>query len=144
METNSSRTVTCTTSANHFITAASEFPSYVSRKRSFSAVSTGGGYQYCAYKYDGTINTVYIPNWGSLSNADKKKVFSERKKKGVKLWDWKGSKSGNNIDNLKELEKQNYKFKSKIKLLKKKVTNNNDEGDVNNEPEDSGKTFGGK
>ena len=69
MTTNPSRTVKYTTAANHLSTAVSEFPSYVSMNMSVSAVSTGGGDQYSAYKRCGTINTVYIPNWVSLSNA---------------------------------------------------------------------------
>ena len=70
-------------------------------------ISTGGGYQDCAYKSDGNINTEYIPNWISLSNADKKKVIYERNRQGVKLGGGKGSMTGNNLDKLKKLKNQN-------------------------------------
>ena len=97
-----------------------------------SAVSTVGGDQYGAYTADGSITTGYIPNWRSLSKAEKKKFISERKKQGkkqgVKLGDGNGIKTGNDLDDIKELKKQNPKFKKKIKALKKKVTNHNDEG----------------
>ena len=117
-----------TTTANHLSTTVSEFPEYVNRNRSVSAVSTVGGYQYGAYTADGSISTGYIPNWRSLSKAEKKKFISERKKQGVKLGDGNGIKTGNDLDDIKELKKQNPKFKKKIKELKQKVTNHNDEG----------------
>ena len=47
------------------------------------------------------------------------------------------------MDKLKELKKQNSKFKGKIKELKEKVKNYNDEGDDNDKPEDYGDQFGG-
>ena len=62
----------------------------------------------------------------------------------MKLGDGKGSKTGNEIDKIKEIKKKNYKFKRNIKALKKKVTNENDEVDDNDEPEDAGDQFGGK
>ena len=62
----------------------------------------------------------------------------------MKLGDAKGSKTGNDLDKLKELKKQNSKFKRNTKELKKKFTNDNYEGDDNDEPEDDGDQFGGK
>ena len=112
-------------------------------KRSVSAVSTWGGDQDGAYKADGTINTGYISNWRQLSNEDKKKVLSERKKQGVKLVDGKVIKTWNELDNIKELKEKKSNFKTNTKSLKKKVTNKNDEGDDNEEPEDAGEHFGG-
>ena len=109
-----------------------------------SSVSTGNGYQDGTYKADRIINTRYILNWISLSDSYKKKFISERKKQGVKLGDGKVSNTGNDLDKLKELKKQNTKFKSRIKALKKKVKNDNDDGDDNDEPEDAGDQFGGK
>ena len=107
------------------------------------AVSTGSGDQYGALKYDRNINTGYIPNLGSFSNAYKKKIIAERNNQGLKLGNGKGSKTGNKLDKLKELKKKNSKFKRKIKELKKKVTNNNDEGDDNDKPKYSGDQIGG-
>ena len=51
----------------------------------------------------------------SISNTDKKKVISEINKQGLKLGDGEVSKTGNEPDKLKELEKQNSKFKRNIK-----------------------------
>ena len=56
----------------------------------------------------------------------------------MKLGDGKGSRTLNDLDNIKELKKQKSKFKRNIKALKKKVTNENDEVDDNDEPEDAG------
>ena len=131
METNPSGTILYTTADNHLITDVFEFPEYVSRNRSVSAVSTGGGDKEGAYKFDVNISTACIPNCRYLSYSDKKHVIDESKNKGVKLGDWKGSKTGNEQDNIKELNKKKSKFKRNIKSLKKKVTNNNDEGDDN-------------
>ena len=63
--------------------------------------------------------------------------------KGVKLGYGKLSKTGNDIDKLKELKKQNSKFKRNTKDLNKKVTQEKDdnEGDDNAEPEDAGNKF---
>ena len=57
----------------------------------------------------------------------------------MKLGDGKGSRTLNDLDNIKELKKQKSKFKRNIKALKKKVKNYNGEGDDNDKPEDSGK-----
>ena len=43
-----------------------------------SAVRTGGGDQDGVYKAEITINAIYIPDWILLSNADKKKVITEK------------------------------------------------------------------
>ena len=113
-------------------------------KRSVSDVITGGGDQVGAYKADGTINTTYIPNCIYLSNADKKKVIDERKKQGARLGDGKGSKTGNEQDNIKELNKKKSKFKRNIKSLKKKITNDNYGGDNTDKTDDADDKFGGK
>ena len=126
MVTNPSETVSYTTAENYLITSVSDFSKYVSRNKSVSAVSTGGGYQEAAYKVDGTINTGYIPNWRSLSNADNKKVISEKKKKKVKVGDRKVSNTGNELDKIKELKKQNLNFKRNPKFTMKKVTQEKD------------------
>ena len=68
-------------------------------------VSTGGVDQDSAYKSEGTINTRYIPNLGSLSNAYKKKVISKSNNKGVKLGYGKGSKTGNNLNKIRQFKK---------------------------------------
>ena len=113
-------------------TFISEFPAYVSRKSIVSDVGTAGGDQEGDYKPDGTINTGYIPNWIYLSNTDKNKVIDEEKNQGVKLSYGKGSKTVNELDNIKELNKQNLNIKGNIKALKKKAKqeNDNDNGDL--------------
>ena len=101
MATNPSGKVSYTTASNNLITAVSELPEYLSRNMSVSDVIIGGGDQEGDYKADGTINTGYIHNWGSLSNAYKIKDIPERKKQGVKLGDWKRSNTVNELDNIK-------------------------------------------
>ena len=75
-----------------------------------------------------------------------KRKKSERKKQGVKLGYMKWSKTGNKIDKLKELKKHDFKFKSNIKYLKKKVTQGKYNYEVydNEKPKDAGDQFGGK
>ena len=53
---------------------------------------------------------------------DKKKVISEINSQGFKLGCVKGRKTGNELDNIKELKNQNSNFKSNIKALKNKVS----------------------
>ena len=108
-----------------------------------TVVVTWGGDQDGDYKSDININKWYSYNWILLLNADKKKVISKRRKQRVKVGDVKGSKTGNEINKIKKLKRQNSKLKRKIKALNKKVTNDNDEWDDNNKPEDSGDQFGG-
>ena len=109
-----------------------------------SDVSTGGGDQDGAYKSDVTINNGYIPNWRYLSNSEKNKVIDKRNKQGLKVGDEKGSNNTNELDKIKYLKKKNSKLKRNIKALKKKVTNDNDEGDDNDEPRYAGDQFGRK
>ena len=63
----------------------------------------------------------------------------------MKLGYWKGSKTGNEKDKLKELKKNKSKLKRDIKLLKKRVLQrkDDDEGDGNEEPEYTGDEFVG-
>ena len=109
--------------------------------RSVSGVSIGGGNQYGAYKSDKTINNGYIPNQKYILNANKQKVISERKQQGVKLGDCNVSRTGIDIYKLNELKNLNSKFKRNAKELKKKVTNDSDKGDDNDEPEYNGDQF---
>ena len=63
--------------------------------------------------------------------------------KGVKIGYGKGSKTGNEIDEIKELEKKKSKFKGRIKALNNQVANDIDKGDDNDNHEDYGDKFGG-
>ena len=129
METNPSGILSYTTASNRLSTSFSEMPEYLSMPMIVSDFSTGGGYQDGSYKSDVTINTLYIPNLISLSNSDKKKFIAERKKQGVKSVDGKVSRTINELYKLKKLKRQNFKAKGNIKALKKKLANDNYEGD---------------
>ena len=124
--------------------AFSKFPSYLFNNSIVSYLITVSGYQEDVWKACGTIKTGHTPNWKVVFNADKKKFIPERNSQGVKLVGRKGRKTGNELDNIKELKNQNSKFKSNIKALKKRVTNDNDEGDDNDKTEDAGDQFGVK
>ena len=64
----------------------------------------------------------------------------------MKLGYGKGSKTGNDLDKTRELNKNNSKFKRNIIALNKKVIQEKygDKGDDNDKPEDSGNQFGWK
>ena len=62
----------------------------------------------------------------------------------LKLSDGKVIKIENNLYNIKKLKQQNFNFKRKIKGLKKKVKNRNDEGNDNEEREHACDQFIGK
>ena len=80
METNPSGTVSYTTEENNSRPYLYELLQDVSRYNSLIAFSKGGEYGEGDYKHFGTINTRYIPNRISLSNAKKEKNIHERKK----------------------------------------------------------------
>ena len=56
----------------------------------------------------------------------------------------KVSNTGNELANLKELQKQSYKFKRNTKAVRRRFKNNNDKGLDNRKPEDASDKFGGK
>ena len=144
--------VSYTTVANHMSTAVSRLPEFISMNRNISGLQTGRDTNEDSgiRNADGSIKTGFIPGWKDLSNDDKKTVYEERKRLGVKYnHSGKGgpnkSKSGGNT---KTLKKAVNKLKRQVKALKattkdKGDTNDNDDsGDDNND--DAGDQFGGK
>lgn len=145
--------VTYTMAANHLSTAVSELPEYIAKNRNVSGVGTHQGNSSDdsngIYNHDGTIKTGHIPNWRSLSEADRNKVKAERKKLCITK---AGNSSGANdssskadANRLKQLSAQNKKMKRQIKALKrsnkKSSGNSNDDSDGDT---DAGDQFGGK
>ena len=102
------------------------------------------------YDKDGNIITDRIENWHKLSMKDKKIVFAERKRLGVK------GPSGNkqavqyNPEREKQLADSNKKHKRTIKALKKRLSKNgvddstNEADESDDDSTDPGDAFGGK
>ena len=141
-------TVTYVTAANHLSTAVSELPEYISRSRNVSQVTWSDTKNPEIHNADGSIKTGEIPDWTTLTYNDKKKVFAERKRLGIR-YKSEGNeqgkkKSGSDVNKMKQLEKQNKLYKRKIKALKR--SNDDEEKDDQNEEkvEDAGDAFGGK
>lgn len=155
--------ITYTMAANHLSTAVSEFPEYIAKNRSIAGVSKTGdddGEDGSAsiYNADGTINTGYIPNYRSLSQSDRDKVDAERKRLGISRPSGKKGKgsggrgggssmSPGDSNRLKQLSKQNRKYKRTIKSLKRSKATNDDSSDDNNDDDDdtdAADQFGGR
>ena len=146
--TSSPDTVTYVTAANHLSTAVSELPEYISRNRNVSQVTWKDTKNPAIHNADGSIKTGEVPGWAQLTYDDKKKVFAERKRLGIR---YKGQgnkrgkeKSGSDVNKMKQLEKQNKLYKRKIKALKRSNDGEDEEEDQNEEKvEDAGDAFGG-
>ena len=138
--------ITFTTAANHLTAALSILPDFVARSR-VSNVSTSAGHESARiYRADGSIETGFIKEWGSLSKEDKTKVFNERKRLGIKRG--KGGKKPNgDSEQLKKAQTQlktlNKELNSKIAALKK-VRFSNEEQKEDETPDDAGNQFGGR
>ena len=139
--------LTYTTCANHISTAVSELPEFLAKNRSISAVGRrDGGSTPSIYTADGTINTGHIENWKAVSSEDKKKVYKERKRLGIKFngvkKDPKSTSSNSaNANTLTQLRKQVKKQRREIKSLKRGSDDNDDDSDA---ASDAGDQFGGK
>ena len=141
--------VTC---ANHISTAVSELPEYVAKNRNVSAIGTRGDNNTSGiYNADGTIKTGHIDNWNKLTLAEKKLVYSERKKQGIKFNKKDDSSlsspstSAASTNTIRQLKQQLKKSKRQIKSLKRSKSSNNDDGnDDDDEDMDAGDQFGGK
>ena len=141
--------VTC---ANHISTAVSELPEYVAKNRHVAAIGTRGDDNTSGiYNADGTIKTGHIDNWNKLTLAEKKLVYSERKKQGIKFNKKddsslsSSSTSAASSNTIRQLKEQLKKSKRQIKSLKRSKSNNNDDGnDDDDEDIDAGDQFGGK
>ena len=99
------------------------------------------------YDKDGNIITGHIEGWNNLTFSDKKIVYEERKRLGVK--GPKGKEKQTQPGREKQLSDSNRKHKRTIKALKKKLAQTGDnvhadtDEDENNET-DTGDAFGGK
>lgn len=144
--------LTYTACCNHLTTAVSQLPEYIQRNRSISGVKIGAVKTVSSiYKEDGTINTTgTIKDWDSIPMSEKRIVYKERKRLGVKFGSnnsgGKGQGKGNNNANasnantITQLRKQNNTLKRKIKSLKQSTPSD----DKNEEVDDAGDEFGGK
>jgi hypothetical protein len=145
--------LTYTACANHLTTAVSQLPEYIQRNRNISGVEVGSVSTSSIYKEDGTINaTGIIKDWDKLSSSDKRLVYKERKRLGVKYG--RGGNDGNrnvakgnqgakaaNSNTITQLRKQNNNLKRRIKALKSTPT---EESVEDSNIDDAGDEFGGK
>jgi hypothetical protein len=148
--------LTYTACCNHLTTAVSQLPEYIQRNRSISGVKIGAVKTVASiYKDDGTINaTGTIKDWDTIPMSEKRLVYKERKRLGIKFGSnqsgGRGHNKGNynnnanvnasNSNTITQLRKQNNTLKRKIKSLKQ----SNPSDDKNEEVDDAGDEFGGK
>lgn len=138
-----------TACCNHLTTAVTELPEYQQRNRNISGVKIGAvKFKSTIYNDDGTINaTGNIKDWDKLPMSEKRLVFNERKRLGVKYGANANGKSGNNnskasdTNTIKQLRKQNNNLKRRIKAIEISKSKSDDNQD---EVEDAGDEFGGK
>ena len=148
--------ITYTEAANHIATAVSELPEYIAKNRNISGVGTTTDTTKGSSnirKPDGTIITGHIPNWRSLSQADRAIVYAERERLGLNK-NKRGNKNANGSNTnaesnrSKQLAEQNKKLKRQIKALKRSTINNDDttnnDDNSNGDATDAGDQFGGK
>ena len=122
--------------ANHMSTAVSELPEFITKNRNVSGITTttntAAKGDPSIYNPDGSVITGHIPNWRSLSPADRQIVHTERRRLGVnknKGSDGKHSAKQNNAasaNRLKQLSDSNKRMKRQIKALKSSKGDNND------------------
>ena len=150
--------LTYTRAANHLSQKVSTLPEYIYKNRNISAVGTSvssmssGGGDATIHNAVGSINTVYITHWRSLSKEQRNLVHTERKRLGISGGKQsKGSPSNKaQANRTKQLVAQNKKHKRKIKALERKLTKSSiddadDGGDESDDPDtDAGDAFGGK
>ena len=90
-------TISYTIAENHFSTATSELPEYISNNaRNISGVQVGDGAKggNGIYNEDVSINTGHIPSWKLLPFKDQKLVIDERKRLDIRYKGKSGAKSG--------------------------------------------------
>ena len=132
-----------TIAANHLATAVSELPDYVQHNRKVAVV--GNPKTASIYGSDGKIKTGDIDGWKDLPYADKRKVWAERRRLGIRFKPRKGKNDSNTNNTIKQLKDVNQEYKRKIKALSK-VTDDEDSsgGDGSKPKHDAGDQFGGK
>ena len=145
--------LTYTQCCNHLTTAVSALPESTSRNRNVSGVASDPGGSPSIYNTDGTINTGHIDHWHKIPLADRKKVYAERKKLGIKYDVNKrsGEPSStsstsalvNQSNTIKQLKATMKKQKRTIKSLKRRNISEGKE-DINSDSDaDAGDQFGG-
>ena len=145
--------LTYTACCNHLTTAVTELPEYTQRNRSISGVKIGAIKSNSSiYNEDGSINaTGTIKDWENLPMSDKRLVYKERKRLGVKFGgNFSGGKGGkgnsnktnaSNANTITQLRKLNNNLKRRIKAFKQSnPSNDNDDA----EADDAGDEFRGK
>ena len=146
--------LTYTACCNHLTTAVTQLPEYIQRNRSIAAVKIGAAKTSAIYNADGSINTTgTIEGWDDIPMSEKRILFKERKRLGVKFngsGKSKGKGKGRSesksdaasTNTMNQLRKHNQNLKRAIKALKKSDsdTKDNDDDGV----DDAGDEFGGK
>ena len=142
--------LTYTACCNHLTTAVSQLPEYVQRNRIVGAAKIGAIKTSSIYNDDGTINvTGNIKDWDTLPMSEKRIVYKERKRLGVKYGgNTKGkgnssNTSASNSNTINQLRKQNNTLKRRIKAIKAS-SSSNETNDDEDDAEDAGDEFGGK
>jgi hypothetical protein len=140
--------MTYTTCCNHLATSVSELPEFQAKNRNVSGLNTtGGDNNDSIYNKDGSINAKGdIAGWNNIPLSEKRKVYKERKRLGIKYGGAKKRDSNNGQGNtVKQLKNQLSKQKRLIKSLKRGNTKDGkDDDDSDDEASDAGDEFGGK
>ena len=140
--------MTYTACCNHLTTTVTELPEYIQRQRNVSGVNIEKSSTSSIYNTDGTINTTgHIKDWNKLPMTEKRKVYNERKRLGVKFGASDSSKKNKSSDSVSkntilQLRNQAKNLKRQIKALKREPSSSND--DSKEEADDAGDEFGGK
>jgi len=143
---------------NHLSTAVSQLPDYIANIRNVSGVGTvtnGDVQANGIYNADGSINTGHIPDWRTLSSADRDKLITEQRRLSIKKGTGRenanhsgggiGSNAGNNANRIKRYQKQNEKYKRQINALKRSDSDSTSVAtDYDSVASDAGDIFGGK
>ena len=138
--------MTYTTCCNHLATSVSELPEFQTKRNVSGLNTTGGDKNDSIYNKDGSINAKGdIAGWNNIPLSEKRKVYKERKRLGIKYGGAKkrDSYSGEN-NTVKQLKSQLSKQKRLIKSLKRGDTKDGKDDDSDDEASDAGDEFGGK
>ena len=140
-------TMSYTACCNHLTTTVTELPEYIQRQRNVSGIDTNTTKSGSIYNADGTINVSgHIKDWNNLPMTEKRIVYNERKRLGVKFGSSDSSKKNKSSDSvskntISQLRNQAKTLKRQIKALKREPSSSTD---VQDDAEDAGDEFGGK
>lgn len=142
-------TMTYTACCNHLTTTVTELPEYIQRQRNVAGINIDSSSTSSIYNTDGTINVSgHIKDWNKLPMADKRKVYTERKRLGVKFGTSdsnrkiKSSDSSVSKNTILQLRNQAKTLKRQIKALKREPPSSTESS--KDDAEDAGDEFGGK